>query len=395
MSKSVVSADFAHTTQHRTIAGEKMIDYYFSKLVELSRIEITDTNFHEHFDSLLQNDYVTAKELLRIADQIYLTEDKNKYIGLLEIGYFCNLNQNERILAFLICIEVGRIRKAKSLKNLCKPYSQEQSLFQNTNLYNNIRVKKNESKDFELIDMRALEGVNDSEIVKIGNCGYAKINPFLNPLIPWWSKQTFPKSNLYVRLNHHEFFKAKPLQAINEEVLVPANPNWWKNLKIYKNKKEGSSYSILEPFQLPHEGGKYMDFHLNKVRNLQIHAKRNNDNNLSMMIEELNEYYIDSGFLMGRCIHLDTDSEFGTPASKAMLNHLDLAIQFYEKGKIKERNRQDLSQGQVVDADFRTHLFRIENIPFNAVIYYAKVFFQSKYLFNEWLKDQIQESIDQ
>jgi hypothetical protein len=370
-----------------------MIDDYFNKLLALSIIDTGDVGFTEYFDSLLQAGDVTARELLRAADEIYLTEDKDKYIGLLEIGYFRHLNQDERILAFLVCIEVGNIREAKILRTLCEPYSPEQLLFQNTSLYHNIRMKNDNSKDRELIDMQVLEGVSNSEIVKVGRVGYAKINPLLTTSIPWWSKQTFPNSKLYVRLNHHEFFASKPLQAINEEILIPANPSWWNNLEIYKNRKEGSSYYIEGSFELPREQVKYIDYHVDKVRSLQIHAKRNNDGNLSMMLEELNEYYFDAGFLMGRCIHLDTDSGFGTSANQAMLNHLDLAIQFYEKDKINARNDQDLSKGMVVDASFRTHLFRVENIPFNAVIAYAGLFFKSKYLVQEWLKDQLRISI--
>jgi hypothetical protein len=156
-----------------------MIDDYFNKLLALSRIDTGDVGFTEYFDSLLQAGDVNARELLRAADEIYLTEDKDKYIGLLEIGYFRHLNQDERILAFLVCIEVGNIREAKILRTLCEPYSPEQLLFQNTSLYHNIRMKNDNSKDRELIDMRVLEGVSNSEIVKVGRVGYAKINPLL------------------------------------------------------------------------------------------------------------------------------------------------------------------------------------------------------------------------
>lgn len=369
-----------------------MIDEYFNKLQALSRIDTGDVGFTEYFDSLLQASDANATELLRAADEIYLTADRDKYIGLLEIGYFRHLCQNERILAFLICIEVGHIRDANILRTLCEPYSSEQLLFQHSNLYGNIRMKNENSKDLELIDMQALEGVSNSEIVTIGRAGYAKINPFLNTSIPWWSKQAFPNSNIYVRLNHHEFFSSKPLQALNEEILIPANPSWWEKLEIYKNRKEGSSYYIEESFDLPREQVKYIDFYVDGVRSLQIHAKRNNDGNLSIMLEEINEYYLGSGLLMGRCVHLDTDSEFGASVNEAKLNHLDLAIQFYEKDKINQRKSQDLSRGMVVNASFRTHLFRIENIPFKAVIAYVGLFFKSKYLVQEWLKDQLKIS---
>ena len=241
-----------------------MIDHYLYQIKKQSEAEIGDISFVEYFDSLLQTNDVDAKLLLSIANEVYLSSDKDKYIGLLEIGYFRNLIPDERILAFLVCIEVGKMHEAAILRTLCEPYSTEQVLFQSTSLFEQIRKKSNASKDNELIDMQAVEGVNDSEIVKISGCGYAKINPFLKPSIPWWSKQTFPKSESYIRLNHHEFFASKPLRAVNEEILIPANPSWFEKLEIYRNRKEGSSYYIEEPIELPRELDKFIDYKIKK-----------------------------------------------------------------------------------------------------------------------------------
>ncbi len=301
------------------------------------------------------------------------------------------MSPNERILAYLICMEIEKIKTSSKLKLLCQPYSENQKLFEKTRLYNSIRTKKNGSKDNELIDLHVVENISNSEVVKISTGGFARINPFLNPSIVWWSKREFPGSNIYIRLNHHEFFSELPPQLLNEEVMVPANPKWWRKLKIHRNRKEGASYFIEEPESPNQSFQKYWDYHVKKIRCLQISANRNNNGNLSMMFEELSEYYIDSGVLMGKCIHLDTDAAYDTSSSEASLNHLDLAIQFYENGKIKERFSQDLSKGKVVGASYRTHILRIENIPFDSVLQYLLMFFDSLYLKVEWLSDQFRD----
>jgi hypothetical protein len=178
---------------------------------------------------------------------------------------------------------------------------------------------------------------------------------------------------------------------MNEEVLIPANPNWWKNLNIHRRNKESASYILYakEPTKDSHQ--EFWEYNVKGIRRLDVIAKRNNDGNLSMMIEELSDKDSDSGITIGRCIHLDTDDEIGTPFSESRVNHLDLAINVYEGSTAQKRYDGNLAKGlKVEDATFRTHLLRIENVPLKSLFLFVLVFFQSKTLVSDWFADQFQ-----
>jgi hypothetical protein len=106
-----------------------------------------------------------------------------------------------------------------------------------------------------------------------------------------------------------------------------------------------------------------------------------------MLIEELSVLDGENKIL-GRCIHLDSDASFGTSFEKAILNHLDLAVGVYYDDAAKTRQSETLKYGKIIDATHRTHLFRIENIPFPAMLAYVRMFFRSLTLTNEFLMDQ-------
>jgi len=155
----------------------------------------------------------------------------------------------------------------------------------------------------------------------------------------------------------------------------------------YNRTKEGASY-ILDDCSPKENLQQYWELHIKKIKRLEVIAKRSNNGNLSMMIEEITD--IDShGLLFGRCIHLDTDSKFGTDFENSILNHLDLAINIYEDEAAKKRLDDNLASGQVTtDASYRTHLLRVEKIPFKALFGFVVSFFKSQTLINEWLEDQ-------
>ena len=181
-----------------------------------------------------------------------------------------------------------------------------------------------------------------------------------------------------------------PSGMLLESILMPANPNWWRHLTIYNRTKEGASY-LLDDCSPKDNNRQFWEFHIKNVNRLEVIAKRNNNGNLSMMIEEITN--IDThGLLFGRMIHLDSDNQFGTPFDKATLNHLDLAINVYDGETAVKRLNDNLATGtKTVDASSRTHLLRIENIPFKGLFGYAISFFRSQTLINEWFSDQFRE----
>ena len=172
---------------------------------------------------------------------------------------------------------------------------------------------------------------------------------------------------------------------------MPANPNWWKNLTIHNRAKEGASY-ILDDCSPKENYRQYWELHIKNIKRLEVVAKRNNNGNLSMMIEELTG--IDNhGLMFGRMIHLDTDSAYGTEFEESKLNHLDLAINIYEGDIAKKRLEDNLAEGnKSTSASYRTHLLRIEDIPFKGLFGYVTSFLKSQTLVNEWFEDQFQQN---
>ncbi|WP_025866310.1 hypothetical protein, partial [Prolixibacter bellariivorans] len=205
--------------------------------------------------------------------------------------------------------------------------------------------------------------------------------------------ESFKDNPLYIRVNPFKAFKEQPLQTLFESILMPANPNWWRNLSIHNRTKEGASY-LLDDCSPAKNERQFWEFHVKKIRRLEVIAKRNSKGNLSMMIEELTN--IDSqGLMFGRMIHLDTDSPYGTDFNDSTLNHLDLAINVYDGKGASLRNDDNLSAGnKSTDASYRTHLLRIENIPFKALFGFAISFFKSQTLTGEWFEDQFQNVSD-
>ena len=91
--------------------------------------------------------------------------------------------------------------------------------------------------------------------------------------------------------------------------------------------------------------------------------------------------------MVGRCIHLDTHAVIGTPMADARLHHLDLALNVYQGSDRAARMSDSLQDGKVRDATFRTHLMRVEDVPFPALFGFAEMFLRSRVLLGEWMAD--------
>jgi hypothetical protein len=355
-------------TYYQTLE-EFAIDCKNSKLPTHECLETLIATKREFFDELInfRKAFVGAKEL-------------DKVRGYLAIGFFREYEGIDRATCFVICFELDDTLTKKSWKQRCELYNSSQPLFAKCpNLLDHLC-------NDELIDFSVLTQINDSEILKHGN-SYTYIDSALNPLIASWTKNNFPDKKIYLRANPFDIFDRQPLQRLFESISMPANPNWWRKLTIHNRTKEGASY-ILEDCSPKDNLQQYLEVHINKIKRLEVIAKRSNSGNLSMMIEEITD--IDNhDLLFGRCIHLDTDSKFGTYFESSVLNHLDLAINIYDGEAAKHRLNDNLASGQVTtDASFRTHLLRVEEIPFKALFGFVVSFFKSQTLINEWFEDQ-------
>jgi hypothetical protein len=237
-----------------------------------------------------------------------------------------------------------------------------------------------------LINLSALNQIGDTEVIQFQG-HYFLIDYCLNPSGLAWVKGNFPNKPLYIRLKPFKVFDQRPPGRLFESILMPANPNWWKNLSIHNRQKEGAAYQLGED-EYPGNQQALWEYKVNNINRLEVIAKRDNNGNLSMMLEELTG--VDqNNMVFGRCIHLDTDHKPGTNFDDAILNHLDLAINVYEDENGKKRLTENLAHGQVTsDASYRTHLLRIENIPFHSIFGFVLIFFKSQTLVQEWFRDQ-------
>lgn len=339
-------------------------------------IEDLITTNKSQIDTLItfRKDYLSEKEI-------------SKALALFPIGRFRRYSiEVERVTTFAICAELTSIVRKLEWRQKCNKYNTEQPLFVGSPaLMTALRKKQNGALDDELLNINVFEHKYDSEIVKFSD-GFAYLEKSLNPAILNWARSTFAQLPLYIRVDPYYYFKSEPPQRLVESITIPANPTWWKNLSIHNRMKEGAAY-LLDDCSPKENSQQWWEKHRLEIVRLEVIAKRNNNGNLSMMIEELQ--ILDEDLLLGRCIHLDTDSAFGTAFDNSFLNHLDLAVNIYEKENVKFRLLDNLALGEkTVDASYRTHVLRIEQIPFNAIFGFADMFFKSKTLINEWIQDQ-------
>ena len=112
-----------------------------------------------------------------------------------------------------------------------------------------------------------------------------------------------------------------------------------------------------------------------------------------MMAEELSVRDERKGYIVGRCIHLDSQSPEGTLLDQVRLDHIDLAINVYQDNAMRTRLEQKLDvDRKVVDASCRTHLLRVDGAQFPILFDCAPDFFQSSVLVLEWLDAQFKRT---
>lgn len=366
------------------------LDGYFEKVSEAVNTCISKRlSVQDYVEDLTRDEPETAKEIIEVRKSLLTQQDKDSLSGYLDIGYFRDFSSEERMALFSYLFDVSRALDVKSLNVRFGQYSRKHPIFsKDSTLYDLVRTKTNGSKDNELLDSSGFNCVYGSEIFKRKGF-YYKLDPLLPPAIYTSSKIAFPDVPIFIRLDPNQVYDAEPTATLCESILIPANPNWWKQLKIRHRAKEGALYSLDAPARPSDDIDRYWDYHVRGVRRLDVVAKRNSSGNLSMMIEELSSPNNENNLLIGRCIHLDTDNSYGDEFTSAIINHLDLAINVYEGGKVESRFNSNLAAGtKVTDATFRTHLFRIESIPLTIVLPYCLMFFQSKSLTGEWISDQ-------
>lgn len=115
---------------------------------------------------------------------------------------------------------------------------------------------------------------------------------------------------------------------------------------------------------------------------------KNRNKDMSMMLEELviNKF---ENYLTGYCVHLDILNAYKCDLTCMKVNHIDLAINIYENKDMEHRLHEKLSDGKkLTKASYRTHLLRLENIPFLDIIKIISLFMKSQCLVMDWINDQ-------
>lgn len=355
---------------------------YFAFLDRLSTMDIpVGESMAYCLSKLLDSNDEEAQAAVAFRANFMGSRENNITNGYLVIGHFTAYDDNLRHACICIILEAEYHRKILGLRTQCAPYSLEQPLFRKIpTLYTYVRDK-------ELIEYSVLKRIAKSEIISFGN-KFGYLNKFVPLSLLNWKDENRPEAPLYIKVDPYQVFDTQPQQSIQDSVVIPPNPKWWQNLEIYKGQHEGCSFLLnknVDPKENPLE---YWEYHCRHIRRLDVVAKRNGNGNLSMMLEELEEstnlLSPTERIIIGRMIHLDTDALFDSPFADATLNHLDLAINVYMDQNAENRLNDNLAKGgRVEDATFRTHLLRVEQIPFEDLFPFTYCFLQSNRLWAE------------
>jgi hypothetical protein len=328
---------------HPMSESESAIDAYFDEIERLAQICIDRSLVpHEVVEQPPQNLREAIGRCLELRTQFLSESDERRLGAYFELGLFAERSPRERITAFAVAFELQHAMDVLAIERQCEDYDSSQELFAGApSLFCKLRKKAEGGQpDYELIDATAVRPVAGSEIYKAEN-GYGKLTPYLNPGIVNWAREQFPAAALFIRLDPHFFSNQQPLQLLTEATFVPANPKGLPRFSLRKGMKEFAAYALQDA---PASDGmaQYWDYHVKRIRRLEVRAERREDNYLTMMLEELPSPDQDNGLMIGRCIHLDTEDPVGTPLDKVMIKHLDLAINVYRGETRSKRYGQTL-----------------------------------------------------
>jgi len=363
------------------------LDAYFSDLATLVE-ECQSANMPAH--TMLENHIANHSALVAgiVANRKFFIadSDKLKATPLLPIGFFQDESVENRLVLFTIALEAEAQIHSKQTVAKLAAYNRDQPLFQKMpRLWESVR--RTGKRNAELINASDLEFIDGTEFVRFNRC-FAQIEFGLNPGLIRWIKREFPRAPLYIRLDPRRAFDELPPSLLQEAIVRPIDPDWWSRLKIYPGNSSGCA-QVLQPPDSPKEDfEKWWEFHVKGIRALQMSVQRRTGGNFSAMIEELSRPSGNIEQVFGLMVHMDTDAAVGTTANKAILNHLDLAVNWYPDAAGKVRLSERLDQGMVTDATTRSHLLRVENIPFAAFFEITTAFFTSQVLLREWLSHQ-------
>jgi hypothetical protein len=367
---------------------------------------ITDIQYYEYLNQLADDFIKNERQTADYLEQLLLQNNKiatdlfefrkffidkhdfEKTEGYLEIGFYQNKTKEDRVTFFCLEFELETVIRRLKLINICKKYDDKQTLFdEEPRLTNHIRIKGSRKKKLEneLIDFKAFKQLYNSEIVKVDRC-FAKLSAYLNPRIPDWAANNFTASPLFVRLNPDIISDTRLPQLLTEELQINPYNIDWNSFKFNDSLIKSSEYK-LENIEISKDrAAEYWDYKIKGIKSLEISTSKKNDYR-SFMIEELIDKFSDEKVLIGKCIHFDRKGFDDNDLDNQILDHLDLAINVYENETRETRLNETLKNGIIVDADFRTHILRIDKISIKSLPVFCLLFFGSMTLTGKYINE--------
>jgi len=375
------------TTASKYISGESvsadpMTDYFNSLGQVVASCVATKAASRVFLEDLRKSNPALLKNLLAARKAFMTDSDKERASPYLPIGYFRDFCVEDRLVLIVLSFEVAdRLHELRMSERL-ERYKREHPLFKAaSDLWKHIRVSGKRSAD--LVDSAALEFVSSTEFVKFGKYS-AELDYGLNTCFVAWIRQRFPTNRLYVRLHPSRVFDKQLSSRLHEAIIRTIDPHWWNNLEIYPGQLTGLSIEIADPASPCDDVEAWWERHVRGIRRWDMSVSGDSPNHLSVMVEEIPHKSVGFQEVLGSCVHLDTSASVGTLAQDAQLMHLDLALNWYPGAKGDKRLSQRLDQGMVETAT-RTHLLRLENIPFMGFFEITCSFLNSRVLAREWL----------
>lgn len=365
------------------------LDEYFDALDRLSDLCVKEG---WSVDRLLESeDKVVAplvQKCVRVRGMLIDATDFETFGGLLATGLFRDHEDNERIAYFALQGEILEDAVLKELKRSFESYRKDQPLFEQVpSLLQHARMSG--ERPMEMIDNKALKWDDTGQLACFGHTK-ARLSSYVSPRLLAWINTEFPNCRIFVRIEPYEVGPGL-LARLNEEIIRPANPHWWKTLELLPGRFESAVYELQD--RNPKEDlEQSWEYRVRKCGRLEVSFRRDGGNVLSGMIEELPRPGNDR-FFLGRCIHFTSSSPVGTEWSSAQAEHIDAAMNVYVDGDVISRWASTLERGVVTNATFRTHVLRIDDVPLRALLPMADLFFQSRRLLNDWFSDQFRESL--
>ena len=362
-----------------------MLDKPFSPKSLVSRMASMDCTLYGWLREKVADQTPYIMSAISQRAKTLTAQDAERCDGYMNLNMFPNLTPEEQMACYSMVLDAEHLRELNKHMQQNQGYHGDEPIFINTPLYESVHY------DNELVDYDAVHRQPETNISRVGN-RFVRLDSRIPMCFYHWLEDCFSESEKAVRIDPSVIYDTMPPQMILECLIQPPKRDWWNTLNIYNGESKGCSFMLLG--NDVNNIQDYQDYNVLGIRKLQVSVTRQNHQvrnagNMQMMIEELTKIYEASdpskSYMIGRMIHLDTDAMTGTSFKDATLNHIDLAENLYVGDAAYARDNQDLAiDHRIEDAKPRTHLLRVNNIPFESIFKFAYAFFKSKQLVDEW-----------